>query len=516
LKRRGILYFILLLTLSLTILLLPATPVQSAASPQQVLLLYDSLAKGTSKDGNVTELQRLLAAYSTKVTLRSLDQYEQGMLKNYSRVIMVRNEADISITNKSYIEDWEHYQGQYLHIGYNPPANLTKALQLTTDVIYDGSAELEIGQFSGIQAKVQDMPYIVASQAVKSYGQLSFAEEGLQAPYAVSKGNDTYAPYFEQGNVSTLGMAYVLKDWLHITAAPKMYLAIKEIYPFSDLRLLAETGERLYQLGIPFLASVRPVFSNTDYPAMQRYLVAMKSVQSSNGSILVNAPVVMPTISSSDHTLKGKMNDFINLLAENGLGPLGVGAEMHWSYDKEYSEAGMSFFDSVVLYPDEQIDYMEQSDTSKSFPSSLYSVPLEFLQALHTSNKVIPHLPMDTVITVDMPEDERQLEEMLQSLERNWVSFADYKQEEHQVVTDQNTISSLDGMISINGQPLSLDYTPETVDSDYRYTEEQQKSFTRLFNIQNQFFIVVIMISLLLFGGLLMIGYRLYRRKFLK
>lgn len=95
------------------------------------------------------------------------------MLKNYSRVIMVRNEADISITNKSYIEDWEHYQGQYLHIGYNPPASLTKALQLTTDVIYDGSAELEIGQFSGIQAKVQDMPYIVASQAVKSFGKLS-------------------------------------------------------------------------------------------------------------------------------------------------------------------------------------------------------------------------------------------------------------------------------------------------------------------------------------------------------
>jgi len=125
----------LLLTLSLPTLLLPATPVQSAASPQQVLLLYDSLAKGTSKDGNVTELQRLLAAYSTKVTLRSLDQYEQGMLKNYSRVIMVRNEADISITNKSYIEDWEHYQGQYLHIGYNPPASLTNALQLTTDVI---------------------------------------------------------------------------------------------------------------------------------------------------------------------------------------------------------------------------------------------------------------------------------------------------------------------------------------------------------------------------------------------
>lgn len=78
---------------------------------------------------------------------------------------------------------------------------------------------------------------------------------------------------------------------------------------------------------------------------MQRYLVAIKRVQSNNGSILVNAPVAMHSTSTSnmDHSLQAKMNAFINLLVHNKIGPLGIGAQMHWAYDKEYSEAGMGF-----------------------------------------------------------------------------------------------------------------------------------------------------------------------------
>lgn len=515
---RGIASYLLLLMVTLTALLYPVTVVQSKAATQQVLLLYDSLAKGTAKEGNVAELQRLLAPYTAKVTLRSLDQYEKGTMAAYSMVITVINAADISITNNFYIEDIENYQGQYLHIGYNPPASLIKGLQLTTDVMYSGSFDLQMGQFSGNNYEVRDMPYIVASEAAWSYGKLSFQDLDLQVPYAVSSGHYTYVPYFENENVIVLAMAYVLKDWLHITDTPQTYLLIKEIYPFSDLSLLAETAERLYQLGIPFIASVRPVFSNTDYPAMQRYLVAMKIVQSYNGSILVNAPVAAHSTSTSggDHTLKEKMNGFINLLVKNGIAPLGIGAEMHWTYDREYSEAGMGFFNSAVLYPDEQIDYTAQTDTSKTFATSLYSMPFEFLEGLHIDGSLLPEFPLNTAIIVDFPKDEAGLEGMLQSLERYWITFADFKQGAHQVVTDSNTIISSRGTISINGQQLNLDYTPETVNSDYQYAEEQKKSFTKLFNIQNQFFIIVIIISLLLFGGLLIIGYRLYRKKYLK
>ncbi len=508
----------LLLLLIIVVPLLRASPVHSAAAQEpQVLLLFDSLAIGTASEGNVNELQRQLAALNTKVTLESLDQYLRGSMASYSNVITVINNPELAITNQSYLDDVASYHGQYLHIGYNPPATLKKALQLTTAVMYGASADLQIGEFLETSLGVQDMPYIVASKATQTYGTLSFRDRSLQVPYAVSSGRYTYVPYLVQGDASTWATATVLKDWLPPDVAPQIYLVIKEIYPFSDLELLKKAADQLYQDGIPFIASVRPVFSNTDFPAMQRYLEALKIVQSRNGSIMINVPVVRPSINNSDHTLQEKMNGFINLLIKNGIAPLGVGAEFYWSYDKEYAGAGMGFFDSAVLYPDEEVRYLEQTNTSKTFASSLYSLPLDFLQSVqHKANKAMPAFPLNTAITVDFPQDEGGLEDMLHSLEQYWIPFADYKQGVHRVVTDTSTLSSLQGVISINGQELNIDYTPEVVNDDFQYTQEQKKSFTKLFNVQNQFFIVVILISLLFFGGLLIIGNRMYRKKYLK
>ncbi|MEK5240287.1 hypothetical protein NST99_32060 [Paenibacillus sp. FSL L8-0470] len=505
------------LLLVILALLLPApVPVHSAPAPQQTLLLFDSLAKGTPREGNITELQRLLAAYSTKVTLMSLDEYEQGTLASYSSVITVINSEDLAITNKAYLEDADNYRGEVLHVGYNIPVKMKQSLQLSTAVFRGQYASLSIGEFSGVSLNVPDMPYIAASKATHAYGSFSFQGGSLQAPYAVSRGQYTYVPYLEKGNFSTVAMAYVLKDWLPSSAAPQTYLVLKEIYPFSDFELLEKTADRLYQNGIPFIASVRPVFGNTGFPAMKRYLEALRIVQSRNGSIVVNAPAVRPPISLSDRSLKGKMNGFINVLVAGGIAPLGIGAEGYWIYDKEYAGAGMGFFDSAVLYPDEEARYMEQTDTSAVFASSLYSVTPEFLQGLRHTGKAMPQLPLDTAVVVDLPEDEEGLESMLRWVEQSWISFADYKQGAHKVVTDTNTIASADGVIRMGGKALNVGYAPEVVDSDYQYQKEQVKSFTRLFSAQNQFFIVVIIISLLVFGSLLIIGYRMYRRKYLK
>ncbi|MBT2290180.1 hypothetical protein J7E73_13710 [Paenibacillus albidus] len=509
--------FLLVLLVLLSVLEPPAGRAQAAAATPQVLLLFDSEAKGTPQEGNIMELQRLLAAYSIKVTVVSLDQYEPGGMAAYSHRITVINAPDIAVTNRSYLEDAGNYKGQELHVGYNPPDRLKQALKLSTDIMHGGSVGLFAGRLSGASLSVQEMPYITAAEGKKDYGRLVFQGVGLQAPYAVSAGRYTYVPYLEQGNVSVLAMAGVLREWLGSTAVPQTYFVLKEIYPFSDLALLEETAERLYEAGIPFIASVRPVFSNTDYPAMLRYLEALKVVQSRNGSILVNAPVVMPSISGSDDTLGAKMSGFVDLLVKNGIAPLGMGAEIYWTYDKEYAAAGMGWFDSAVLFPDERLMHRERTNRSTAFESSLYSLPLEFLQNLHTSGKVMPAFPLDTAVTANLPEDEAGLTELLERLDGYWISFADYKQEEHRVVTDTNKVVSSRGNITLNGQHLNVDYSARNqVSDDYQYTEEQQKSFTKLFNVQNQFFIVVIIICLLFFGGLLIIGYRMYRKKYLK
>lgn len=127
----------------------------------------------------------------------------------------------------------------------------------------------------------------------------------------------------------------------------------------------------------------------------------------------------------------------------------------------------------------------------------------------------MPELPLNTAVTLDLPEDERGLEELLQNLNAEWYTFADYKQEAHTVRTDKHTLESADGVIRLDGNTLDVDYTPQKVAVDFQYKEKQATSFNRLFSVQNQFFIIVILAALLLFGGLLTIGYRMYRRKYL-
>ncbi|MNO41420.1 hypothetical protein D3C76_315940 [compost metagenome] len=520
-NQRRIASLLLPLIIAVLVLLSAAPPAhaqaaQDASAQQRVLLLYDSLGKGTVREGNVSELQRLLSALGSQVTLLSLDRYEQGAMDDFSWVITVMNAADLAPANRDYLEDAERYQGQALHMGYHPPARLLKVMQLATGIADEDLADLAVGEFTASDLRVRDMPYIAAVKAERTYGSFTLKSSGRKLPFAASAGSYTYVPYLEQGNASVLGMAYVLREWLGSKAVPQTFLVLREIYPFSDLDLLEEAADRLYKAGIPFIASIRPVFNNTDFPAMQRYLDALKVVQSRNGSILVNAPVVMPSINSSDHTLGGKMSGFVNLLVKSGIAPLGIGADLYWTYDREYAEAGMGFFDSAVLFPDETVLHMEPTNVSKWFVSSLYSLTPEFLQGLGYSSHAMPQLPLNTAVTAVLPEDEAGLNALLQTLEREWISFADYKQGGHKTVTDENTVASEDGVVLVNGAPLNVGYAPETVSSDYQYKEEQVRSFTKLFSVQSKFFIIVIIVALLLFGGLMAVGYRLYRKKYLK
>ncbi|WNS42449.1 hypothetical protein [Paenibacillus sp. MMS20-IR301] len=517
-KRVGILILLLLLATSL----LPSAPAASAASnpsyaaSQRVLLLYDSLGKGTDKEGNVAGLQRLLAAYSTQVTLKNISAYKQGDMSAYSGIITVVNHAGPPIEDRAYLEDVAGFQGSVLHVGYQLPSRIMQAMQVKTAVWHGPGAGLSVGGFSAIPLRMDEMPYITAEQAERSYGEWAMGAGGVQAPYAVSSGRFAYVPYLKQGDLSGIAMAYVLKDWLHSPIRPRTYLVLKEIYPFSDLDLLEKTADELYERGIPFIASIRPVFGNTDFPAMKRYLDALRTVQSHNGSIVINAPAVRPPIKSDDRSLRGKMSSFIDVLAEGGVAPLGIAAENYWTYDKEYSTAGMGFFDSAVLYGDEEARYMEQTDTSMAFPSVLYSLKPELLQGISRSGKAMPELPLNAALTYDLPEDEEALKEMLQELDAEWYTFADYKQAPHEVTTETSHILSADGVITVGAAALNVDYIPQAVAGDYEYQEEQATSFNRLFSVQNQFFIIVILIALLLFGGLLTVGYRLYRRKYLK
>ncbi|WP_338554400.1 hypothetical protein [Paenibacillus sp. KS-LC4] len=503
-----------------------AAAAEREAEPIRVLLLYDSLALGTPKAGNVEALQQQLAAFGAEVTLLSVDGYFSGMLEPYSKVILVRNAADMELKNEAFVHDRAAYRGDYFHIGEQLPAEWQEALHIGTErTLSEETMRLAIGPFSDETVRVQSYPYIVMQQATagqqqaEAYGSFAIVQgdgAAVSSPYAVRNAHAAYVPYFQKGNLSELAMSYVLKDWLGLDEPGQTYLLFKEIYPFSDLTLLARMADTLYEAGIPFVVSVQPVFSNFEFPAMQRYLETLKYVQSRNGAILVNAPVVASTIGQNDQTLQTKMTSFIDVLAAYGIAPLGMGAEMYWAYDKEYAADGMDFFNSAVLLPNKKLMYRSQTNVSKAFASSLYSISPSYLAGFEHHGKAWEPFPMNTALTYDFAENEAQLNADLTAIIESWMIFADYKQSKHEVRTETNVILSEGGQMTINGQAVALNNALKQVSSEYEYADKGTVSFTTLFNVQNKIFIVIIIVSLFIFGFLFMIGYRLYRRKYYK
>ncbi len=507
-----------LLLLLILLLSIPPVVVQSAdRDPVHVLLLYDSQSIGTSREGNIEALGRMLASFSAKVTLTSMDSYKQGTLRLYTKVIAVRNAEDLNDTPPDLLKDLAAYEGDYLHIGEHLPVHVQEKLNIQTRKTGKETIRLSIGPFSQPLIRVNNMPYMVQHNGVE-YGSLSSENGEFRSPFAVREGRYTYIPYLEKGNLSELAISYVLKDWFAVAAPSHTYVLFKEIYPFSDLKMLERLSDKLYDAGIPFAVSVSPVFGNTEYPAAQRYLETLKYVQSHNGSILVHAPVVASTSSQEGgNTLKPKMTSFLKVLIDYGIAPLGMGAEMYWSYDTEYVAAGMSYFDSVVLFPNKQLMYRAQTNSSQPFASALYSLPLDVLQQYEHTGRAVQAFPMHTAITVDMYENETELEQAVQRLKQSWLTFADYKNEPHQVQTEASIRSaSRDGQLLIKGQNVDLNDVRKDISSEHSYVQQEEKSFSKLFNVQNTIFIIIIVLTLVIFGFLFIIGYRLYKRKYYK
>ncbi|WP_058300768.1 hypothetical protein [Gorillibacterium timonense] len=441
-----------------------AAPAGEAPAPESVLLLYDSLAKGTADERTLPVVERLLSAFGSSVTPVSLDRYKSGMLEEYPRTILLRNRPDLA-PSEEVLAELNQYAGKRFALFGSAAASRTG----------EGSAADPLATWA--ESRVSQLP---------------------------------------TGADGTLKLANALREWFGVKKEGDVYLLIKEAYPFSDLDLLEEFADRLGEAGIPFLLATRPVFSNTEYPAMLRYLESLKYVQSRGGSILVQTPVVKLAATRADTTLRSKMDGFLDTLMNGGIVPLGVVSEAYWTYDREFAEGGLSFFDSAALLPDVNPVYMERLPSSKAFASSLYTFSPEELPLSELSQANLPTFPVDTALAYDLPETREEMEELLRQLKASWLDYSDYKNEAHTVRTERRIASSADGILTLDGQPVSIDYVPRQVSADFEYATKDPVSFARLFRAQNRFFLVIIVAALIAFVALIGIGRRLYRRKFLK
>jgi len=484
---------------------------------EQVLLVYDSLALGSAKEGNVDALKRLLSSMGAKVTTIASEQYEQGMLKHFTHVIVMRNQADPIYQSEVLTKDMEQYDGSYMHIGSNPPAQLVNTLSLELKRMTSEIVSMEIDNFSGA-VTLDHTSMVVASTAneVNTYGSIYTNRKDDASPYGVKLGRFAYMPFYNKGDMSEWAAGYVLKDWLNIQQQGSMHVMLREVYPFSDLDKLRELSDQLYKAGIPFIVSTKPLFSNFDYPAALRYAETLKYMQSRNGSILVDAPAVANTISADLSVLKHNMTAYIHFLAEHAVAPLGATAEMYWFQDQYYTAEGLSFYDSVIMLPNEKVMSYLPTNTVAAYPSSMYSIPVDQWQQYASKEQVIQSMPFNIALTLNMQDDPALLEQQIEWLAESWTVYSDYKASNHRVTTEQDEINAEQGQLKVNGQSVVLQEAYTSISSDHVYIEEQEASLAQLFTIQNKIFIVLIVVVLVIFSVLIFIGYRMYRKKYMR
>lgn len=174
--------------------------------------------------------------------------------------------------------------------------------------------------------------------------------------------------------------------------------------------------------------------------------------------------------------VQSKSGSFImheSLVSNNEL----VGEEL----EPRLKRANAAFADSGVHIFEETI-----------FP---YEVSMNMLASIKPQKELFISLPIDTVIKFEVFEDYDELNGAIDTLNKKWLQIGDYRR---------------------NFTQQLFRYEQQKTDGEFVYREKEERSFAFLVDRGNQLLTVIVFICGIIILGLIVIGYRLYRGKFLK
>lgn len=122
-----------------------------------------------------------------------------------------------------------------------------------------------------------------------------------------------------------------------------------------------------------------------------------------------------------------------------------------------------------------------------------YPVDVPFLKAIHSAGKNFGRLPVDTMIRLTLYDDEEAMREEVDELNDLWLSVDNYRR---------------------NFTQANYQYHEVSIDEQYAYILEEEKLFEKQIEVGNNVLVMVVGLLLLIFLGLLVIGSRIYKRKF--
>jgi hypothetical protein len=224
------------------------------------------------------------------------------------------------------------------------------------------------------------------SEDSTAYGSLERID-GQTFPFAVIGRSAAYVPWYTEDGLSIVMLGGLFRQYFNGASSEngKMYLALDEIYPFSDLDMLRKSADLLDENGIPFIVRIMPVYENFDYPAFLRFTQALLYVQSKGGSIVLHNPLIQE-------------DEYVRESLETRLSRA----------KKALADAGITVLE--MNYP-----------------------PLEIkaddIQRIISSEKSFGTFPIDTMVCFKLFNNSEELKKAMQSINNSWLTLSNYKAE---------------------------------------------------------------------------------------
>lgn len=286
-------------------------------------------------------------------------------------------------------------------------------------------------------------------------------------PLCQRVGQVTHLVYFDPANdefANVLASCLQIWRWPYDNA-PRgygYYLVLDQTYPFDDPARLMAITDMLEEENVPYALSVMPLYTNGEYPAMQRFCEYLTYVQSKGAGILLHTPLV--TLASTETE---DIRQHIGLAFENytnyGVYPLAISAPESWLL----SEKGLSVlgsFRTVFTYPSSEGVYGDRLDINLAFREGH-----QLVAAIHEGTLTYTDAYAQA-ICLDINQDVDTLREQVQAIKRSRRTLKSLRDMENVVYSGKNyLIGRPDGSLAFNGQEMSLAYTPFTYAADHEF-----------------------------------------------
>ncbi len=237
------------------------------------LVLYDP----TSNRNDAVQTGELLRHFNTRVELKSLDQYQPGLIKDYDNVFYVGGEAD-AVIPESLIKDIEKSLTTFCWLGFNVDQLLSHpSISKKLGIKFKQSVKdtfVKVKYKKKFLAKnepwTQEVKITNPTRSVvlaKAYNE----DQSKEIPYVVRSGRDFWlfadlpSAYAVEGG-RFLVFADLLHDILnedHVSGNQAM-VRIEDVHPLTDPQSLKKIANFLHRRKVPFQVALCPFYVNPE------------------------------------------------------------------------------------------------------------------------------------------------------------------------------------------------------------------------------------------------------------